>query len=177
MLRRSTLDEVLYDEWDSFFVVLEFISRITAGVDTTCEKNCCQITALPLQLCKALTIHKAQGMTVGEGQMFEEVVVCLPVGGTKCPGQELVASSRAVELRDFAIGNPIDQLTKQDLVNIGRTPAYNDRRAFLDKIKIKSGPSQEQTRINITDLDTNTDKTFEGGCAFLLNWYRTTFPL
>ena len=103
--------------------------------------------------------------------------MCLPVGGTKCPGQELVASSRAVELRDFAIGNPIDQLTKQDLVNIGRTPAYNDRRAFLDKIKIKSGPSQEQTRINITDLDTNTDKTFEGGCAFLLNWYRTTFPL
>ena len=146
-------------------------------VTRRCEKNCCQITALPLQLCKALTIHKAQGMTVGEGQMFEEVVVCLPVGGTKCPGQELVASSRAVELRDFAIGNPIDQLTKQDLVNIGRTPAYNDRRAFLDKIKIKSGPSQEQTRINITDLDTNTDKTFEGGCAFLLNWYRTTFPL
>jgi hypothetical protein len=179
---------------DKMYVVVEFpqstipeASKMIPNKPTTwvpiplvtrrCEKNCCQITALPLQLCKALTIHKAQGMTVGEGQMFEEVVVCLPVGGTKCPGQELVASSRAVELRDFAIGNPIDQLTKQDLVNIGRTPAYNDRRAFLDKIKIKSGPSQEQTRINITDLDTNTDKTFEGGCAFLLNWYRTTFPL
>ena len=136
---------------------------------------------MPLQLCKALTIHKAKGMTACEGKMFEEVVVCLPVGGTKCPGQELVASSRAVELRDFAIGNPVDQLTKQDLLSIGRTPAYKDHRAFVDKIKMKSGPSQEPTRLNITALDTSTtidtDKTFEGGCAFLLNWYRTTFPL
>ena len=30
VLRRSTLDEVLYDEWDTFFVVLEFISAATS---------------------------------------------------------------------------------------------------------------------------------------------------
>jgi hypothetical protein len=46
---------------------------------------------------------------------------------------------------------------------------------------MKSGPSQEQTRLDITALDqsikTDTDKTFEGGCKFLLDWYRTTFPI
>jgi hypothetical protein len=46
---------------------------------------------------------------------------------------------------------------------------------------MSSGPSQEQARLHITALDQNTtkdsDKTFEGGCKFLLDWYRTTFPI
>lgn len=105
----------------------------------------------------------------------------LPVSGNKCPGLELVGTSRAVELADFAIGNSSTQLTKQDLLNIGKTPAYKTRRDFLTNIRMSSGPSQEQPRLLITALDQNTttdsDKTFEGGCDFLLDWYRTTFPI
>jgi hypothetical protein len=143
-------------------------------VTRRCEKNCCSISAMPLQVCKALTIHKSQGMTISEGKHFKKVVVSLPVSGNKCPGLELVATSRAVELADFAIGNPSTQLTKQDLFN-------KTRRDFLTKIRMSSGPSQEQTRLHITALDqsavTDSDKTFEGGCNFLLDWYRTTFPI
>ena len=51
---------------------------------------------MPLQVCKTLTIHKSQGMNIGEGKKFEKVVVCLPVSGNKCPELELVATSRAV---------------------------------------------------------------------------------
>jgi hypothetical protein len=47
-------------------------------------------------------------------------------------------------------------------------------------IRNKSVPSQQQTRLAITALHqnatTDTDKTFEGGCNFLLDWYRSTFP-
>jgi hypothetical protein len=90
---------------DKMYVVVDF-----------CEKNCCSISAMPLQV---------------EGKQFEKVVVCLHVSGNKCPGLELVAISRAVELADFAIGNSSTQLTKQDLFNIGKTLAYKTRRDFL----------------------------------------------
>ena len=81
------------------------------------------MTAIPLQVCKALSIHKSQGMTVGEGKQFKKVIVHLPINGNKCPGQELVATSRAVKLNDFAIGNSLTQLTRQNLLKIGRTDA------------------------------------------------------
>ena len=142
-------------------------------VTRRCERNCCSMTAIPLQVCKALSIHKSQGMTVGEGKQFQKVIVYLPLNGNKCPGMELVATSRAVELNDFAIGNSLTQLTRQDLLKIGRTPAYNARRDFLKNIRNKSVPSQQQTRLAITALHQNatihTDKTFEGGCNFLLD--------
>lgn len=101
------------------------------------------MTAIPLQVCKALSIHKSQGMTVGEGKQFQKVIVYLPVNGNKRPGLELVATSIAVELNDFAIGNTLSQLTIQDLLNIGRTSAYNTRKLFLQDIRHKSLPSQE----------------------------------
>jgi hypothetical protein len=131
-------------------------------------------------ICKSLSIHKSQGMTVGHGKQFTKVVVHLPVGvgGNKCPGLELVAVSRAVELNDFAVGNSITELTKQALLRIGNTDAYRARNMFLEETRRKSIPSQEQTIVAITQLDTTTtsDKTFVGGCKFLLEWFRSTFP-
>ena len=83
-----------------------------------CKKKCCSITTIPLMICKSLSIHKSQGMTVGHGKQFTKVVVHLPVrvGGNKCLGLELVAVSRAVELNNFAVGNSITELTKQALL-------------------------------------------------------------
>ena len=40
-------------------------------VTQRCEKKCCSMTAIPLQVCKALSIHKSQGMTAGEGKQFK----------------------------------------------------------------------------------------------------------
>jgi len=40
-----------------------------------CDRKCCSVRALPLRCCKALSIHKSQGMTVGPGKAFEYVTV------------------------------------------------------------------------------------------------------
>ncbi len=100
------------------------------------------------------------------------------VGGNKCLGLELVAVSRAVELNDFAAGNSITELTKQALLRIRNTDAYRAKNMFLEETRRKSIPSQEQTIVAITQLDTTTtsDKTFVRGCKFLLDWFRSTFP-
>ncbi len=121
-----------------------------------CKKKCCSITAIPLMICKSLSIHKSQGMTVGHGKQLTKVVVHLPVGvgENKCLRLELVAVSRAVELNDFAVGNSITELTKQALLRIGNTDAYRARNMFLEETRRKPIPSQEQTIVAITQLDT-----------------------
>ena len=43
-----------------------------------CEKRYCSITTIPLRVCKALTIHKSQGMTIGPNECFEKAFVYLP---------------------------------------------------------------------------------------------------
>ena len=57
-------------------------------VQRRCERKCCSMKTIPLQICKSLSIHKSQGMTVGEGKQFKKVVVYLPVGRNQCPGLE-----------------------------------------------------------------------------------------
>ena len=47
-------------------------------VTDRCEKKCCSITTIPLRICKALTIHKSQGMTIGPNENFERAIVYLP---------------------------------------------------------------------------------------------------
>jgi hypothetical protein len=131
-------------------------------------------------ICKLLSIHKSQGMSVGHGKQFTKVVVHLPVGigGNKCPGLELVAVSRAVELHDFAVGNSIE-LTKQALLKIGNTDAYRAQNMFLEETRRKSIPSKQPTIVAITQLDftTTSNKTFVGGCKFLLEWYENISTL
>ena len=52
-------------------------------------------------------------MTVGEGKIFEKVVVYLPEEGMrKNPGLELVAFSRVKCPEDLAVGNHFGTLTK-----------------------------------------------------------------
>ena len=33
-----------------------------------CEKNCCTVTSISLRVCKSISIHKAQGMSIGPGK-------------------------------------------------------------------------------------------------------------
>ena len=90
----------------------------------------------------------------------------------------MVAISRAISLQDFAIGNAETEITRQALKRIGNTKAYQTRVAFLNKLRSQSTPSQVTTREAIRKLDPNEeegDKTYEGGCEYLLQWYRHTF--
>jgi len=148
-------------------------------VQRRCEKKCCSIRTLPLIICKSLSIHKSQGMTVGEGKQFKKVVVHLPNNRRIVPGLELVAISRAVSIQDFAIGNEENDITKQRLKRIGNTPAYKARNEFLAKLKEEYETSQRATLEAITSLDETDDseKTLDGGMKFLLKWYRENFTI
>ena len=75
------------------------------------EKICCSVSAIPLRLCIAMTIHKAQGMTVGERIDFKKLIVYLTVAGQRTtPGLELVAFSRLKKPEYTAVGNPVGEL-------------------------------------------------------------------
>ena len=95
---------------------------------------------MPLRVCKSITIHKSQGMTIGESEILTKVVLYLPdsLSGRKTPGSELVGMSRAKNLNCLAIGNESKNLSVQDIQKIGRTPAYDSRRKFESSLKRKA---------------------------------------
>ena len=92
-------------------------------VTNRCEKNCCSVSAIPLRVCIAMTIHKAQGMTVGEGMDFDKLIVYLTVAGQRTTlGLELVAFYRVKKPEDIVVGNPVGELAIANIANIGNTP-------------------------------------------------------
>jgi hypothetical protein len=152
-------------------------------VQRRCERKCCSITALPLQICKSLSIHKSQGMTVGQGKQFKKVVVHLPTGQrNNVPGLELVAISRAMAIEDFAIGNEKVEITKQALLKIGRSKAYASRKEFLEGLRAKAATDQAREKQYISGLDPEIDEhydlaSYERGCDFLLQWYKDNYDI
>jgi hypothetical protein len=141
-----------------------------------CEKKCCSIQTIPLKVCVAITIHKSQGMTIGPGEQFERAVVYLPESTTKSPpGLELVALSRVSSPSNLAIGNSFRTLTRADIKNIGKTAKYQLRKDFEVELERLCYSSQQYIKNAISNLDTNTsNKTYEGGCSYLLDWFNRT---
>ena len=132
------------------------------------------MTTFPIRVCVALTIHKAQGMTIGEGELFNKVVIYFPNPTNKLvPGLMLVAFSRAKNASDFAVGNVKSQLNQATIKNTGKGKPYEKRRDFLVKLQVRSPESMEVTMERIKAIDPSVgNKTYEGGCEFLLEWYR-----
>ena len=121
-----------------------------------------------------MTIHKAQGMTVGEGMDFEKLIVYLTVAGQRTtPGIELVYFSRVKKQDDIAVGNPMGELAIANIKNIGNTPSYKTRRDFETMLKEKAFVTQQPTINTITQFDATVlgGKKYEGGCKFLLKWF------
>ena len=144
-------------------------------VTERCEKNCCSITMIPLRVCQSITIHKSQGMTIKENKIFTKLVLYLTdseSGGRRTPGSELVGMSRANDLSCLAIGNESKNLSIQDIQKIGNTKAYYLRREFERDLKKKAADTQAKVIKAIKRLDTSKKRTYEGGCEFLLNWYK-----
>ena len=120
-------------------------------VTNRCEKNCCSVSAIPLQVCIAMTIHKAQGMSFGEGMDFDRLIVYFTVSGQRTtPGLELVAFSRVKKLEDIAVGNPVGELEITNITNIGNTTEYKTRRDFETMLKEKALATQQSTIDAIT---------------------------
>ena len=107
-----------------------------------CEKNGSSITAFPLQVCQALIMHKSQGMTIGDGQQFKNCIVHLPEGKHKDPALALVACSRASKSTYNAIGNALQEISKQELKKIGNTKAYDKGNSLRNLDNHAKGPQQ-----------------------------------
>ena len=135
----------------------------------------CIVTSIPLRVCKAITIHKAQGMSIGPGKSFESVIVSLPEKGERTnPGSELVAFSRVTDISALAICDTKNDITLEILKNIGTGSCYIKRKQFDNLLKKKDALSRRIVKDNITKLHIvkeNEKQTFLGGYDFLLQWY------
>ena len=141
-----------------------------------CDKKCCTIENLPLRVCKGLTNHKVQGMSIGPGEQFEKGIIHFPEGRMRnIPGLVLTACTRFKQPRDFAIGTVSSSLSKEEVMKIGTQKSYQEKRAFREKLATQSENTMTRSIERITALDTASQKTYEGGCNFLLRWYRTNF--
>lgn len=142
-----------------------------------CEKGCCSIETLPLRVCYALTTHKVQGMSIGPGEIFEKGVVHFADGRMQnVPGLMLTAFTRVKNPDDLAVGTLPNDLPAGNIMRIGATKSYERKKAFREELARQSEQSMQRTVSRITALDdVNEEKTFIGGCEFLLRWYRDNF--
>ena len=93
----------------------------TQVAEDRCDRKCCSIKTIPLRVCIVITIHNRQSMTVGEGEIFEKVMVYLPEEGMrKNLGLELVAFSRIKCPEDLAVGNHSGTLTKMQIKKLDK---------------------------------------------------------
>lgn len=139
-----------------------------------CERNCCSCKGVPLRVCKAISIHKAQGATFGENQPFSNCVSYLPYANSKTvPGLELVSLSRAQKPTDLAIGNRMSTLNRVQILKIGTSNAYKERQDFHTMIKERADATKTRIVEQVKALDPIAHKpTYDGGCAYLLGWFR-----
>ena len=94
---------------------------------TTTQQHRYSRTQVPLILGWALTIHKSQGMTIGQGSKVAERVV-IDIGNKEIgSGMSYVAFSRAKMRKDYAVKFPIFEL--------GRIARIRTHQQFKDRIE------------------------------------------
>ena len=168
---KSNLTECTVDgETDTKLVAIPLITK-------RCERNCCSIETIPLRVCYALTVHKVQGMSIGPDETFEKGVIHFAEGQmNNVPGLMLTAFTRLKDSDDFAVGTSKHDLPSKKIVRIGATAAYQRKKAFREELRQQSVTTMQRTISRITALDdVNEEKSFSGGCEFLLRWYRSNF--
>ena len=134
------------------------------------KKNFCSVSTIPLRVCIAMTIHKAQGVTFEKGMDFKKLILYLTVAGQRnTPSLEFVSFSSVKKTEDISVGNPVGELAIANITNIGNTPAYKTRRDFETMLREKALSTHQPTIDAITQLDATVlgKRTYEGGCKFL----------
>jgi ATP-dependent exoDNAse (exonuclease V) alpha subunit len=144
-----------------------------ATVTLRCENNCCSATTIPLRVCKAITGHKSQGQSIGEGHPWSKAVVCIPCRRNKTPGLEQVSISRATSLSVLALDDTQEELTYEQLMSIGKGQAYEKRRQFEQTMQQLAEETQQHFRQRIIGMDPNQESpTFDGGFDAVVRLYR-----
>jgi hypothetical protein len=142
-----------------------------------CEAKCCSQTTVPLRVCKAISIYKSQGMTVGPGCDWGYVVVGLPGPNDRSngAGQELVGMSRATDIIYLAFADD-EPISLDMFLKLGKGKACDKKREFEQKLKNRQAASQEWLVNCIKSQDTADIQTFEGGCEALFSWFDQFIP-
>jgi hypothetical protein len=85
------------------------------------EHKCCAAIQIPLRPCKAITIHKSQGQSVGHNEVWKKIVVefIAAQARNKKPGFEQVAFSRATSL-DCLAAIDESEITYDMIMRIGK---------------------------------------------------------
>ena len=126
---------------------------------------------MPLRVCIVLSIYKSQGQTVGgDDSLIKRLVAHLPTKNIRAAaGSSLVAMSRVMDPQLLAFGNAEGTISEVEVREIGTTPVYATRRAWLEGLRRITTDTQRRTEDLITGL--TEAGTFDSGCAFLLRWY------
>ena len=94
---------LLVQVWQPIYHILSTYLPIIP-LTIRCEKICYTFSLIPLRVCKALTIHKSQGMSVSSGIPYESTVIyLLEIGERTNPGSALVTTSRVTDILFLAI--------------------------------------------------------------------------
>ena len=73
----------------------------------------------------------------------------------------------------FTVGNVKSQLNQASIKNTGKGKPYEKRQKFFIKLHVRSPLSTKKTIKRIHAIDPSVENTiYEGGCEFLLEWYR-----
>jgi hypothetical protein len=125
---------------------------------------------MALRIHKATFVHKGQGISCGKGKPDEMVVVGL--GGERgSPGLDLVTLSRATEMIGMAIYDEIP-MTREQLFKIGRGKGYDKKREFESRLGAIQRNTVPPMIALITSLVPSKEKSFSGGCQWLIEWFR-----
>jgi hypothetical protein len=90
-----------------------------------CEHKCYVAIQTPLRPCKAITIHKSQGQSVGPNEVWKNIVVefLTAQARNKTPGLEQLAFSRVTSL-DFLAVLDESEITYAMIMRIGKCKSY-----------------------------------------------------
>ena len=102
-----------------------------APITIRCERKGCTVVSIPLRVCKAITIDKVQGMSIGPQKPFESVIISLPEKGERInPGSKLVTFSRVTTISALAICDINGLITIETMKNIETGSSYNKSKVF-----------------------------------------------
>ena len=130
------------------------------SVTIHCERKCCTVTSILLRICKAITLYKAQGMSIGPRKPFESVIISLPKKGERTnAGSELVTFFRVTDISALAICDTNGQIIIETIKNIGTSSCYNKRKIFDKLLLNKDTISRAIVKNNITKLYNDENKS------------------
>jgi hypothetical protein len=125
-------DDNIMPDWPRTYIpITVYHDRCNKGCCIAINKGCCIAIQITSQVCKAITIHKSQGMYVGPNVIWKLIVVEFISAASRMrkPGLERVAFSRATGLEVLDVLDE-SEITYDIIMKIGTRKPYKKHREF-----------------------------------------------